>query len=73
MKGFQKRLQAVATMPLEEARAEYSRISALIEFRFGSNRIRRRLSHGDKTNAAQLGRLRSKLLERINSEGDLTK
>jgi hypothetical protein len=72
MKGLQKKLQAVASMPLEEARAEYARLSTLIEFRFGSNRIRRRLSNGDKANAAQLGRLRAALLSRINEEGTLT-
>jgi hypothetical protein len=73
MKGFQKRLQAVASMPVGDARAELARVSTVIESRYGANRrTRRRLTVGDKVQASQLRRLRSKLLDRINAEGDLT-
>jgi hypothetical protein len=65
---LQKKLKAVETMPLEDVRAEYERLSELIESRYGSNRFTRRLTGGDKTQAAQLRRLRSKLRERIQAE-----
>jgi hypothetical protein len=69
MKGLQKKLQAVASMSAEEARAELSRVSALIESRYGPNRFRSRpLRPSEKVQAAQLRRLRSKLRERIQAE-----
>jgi hypothetical protein len=74
MKNLQKKLQSVETMPLDAARAEYERLSTLIESRYGLNRFGSRpIRVADKREAAQLRRLRSKLRDRIQTEeGALT-
>ncbi len=60
------KLLAVASMTLEDARAELARVSRLCESRYGLNRFRRRaLTAKDKTQAAQLRRLRAMLCEQI--------